>query len=209
MADPYPVVSEFKRNPPIVGGQYLGCAVCTTAAIIQRYTGKVILNLSALGKSMRTRHRNATPGTNCGSVVNRVPHGWDNYCMSLELKARGIPAVYAALDWPGVRAKLDKGYPVALAIWYGDIPKVSRTSYSRTIPARGRSDTYVQGHSVVAWAIRKAADPDIFVVSDPDFGSDSRPRIPPHSLIRGPDLRDGFERLSFKSTYIAKRPPAA
>jgi len=207
MADPYPVYSEFKRNPPIVGGQYLGCAVCSTASIIQRYTGKVILNLSALGKSMRTRHRNATPGTVCGSVVNGVPHGWDNFCMSLELRARGIPAVYAALDWEGVKDQLDKGHPCALAIWYGDIPKIGRRSYSRTVPARGRSDTYISGHSVVAWAIDRSADPDVFIVTDPDFGSDSRPRIPPHSRLRGPDLRDGFERLSYRTTFINKRPP--
>lgn len=208
MADPYPVFSEFKNNPPIVGGQYLGCAVCSTAAIIKRYTGHTILNLSALGRSMRARHREAQPGTTCGSVVRQVPHGWDNYCMSLELKARGIPAVYAALDWEDIVYRLDRGYPCALAIWYGYIHRVSKTSYSRSIPARGRSDSYIEGHSVVAWRIQRNPDPNRVIISDPDFGSTSRPRIPPHSAVNAPELRNGFERLAYRTTYINKRPPA-
>ena len=119
MADPYPVYSEFQRNPPIVGGQYLGCAVCTTATIIQRYTGHVTTNLSVLGRSMRDRHRHASPGTTCGSVVRGAAHGWDNFCMSLELKAHGIPAVYADLSWADIRDRLSRQLPCALAVWYG------------------------------------------------------------------------------------------
>ena len=204
MADPFPVVSEFRNHPPRTpSGAFLGCAVATCAAIIQRYKGITTTDLSALGRDMGRRHRLVDPTNRCGLGE----HGWCNFCIYLELKARGVPAVYKHLTWKQIRAQLNAHHAVALAIWYGDIPRVSKTSYSATTPARGRSDTYAQGHSIVAW---QPSGAPIFhaICSDPDFGSASRPRMPSHSVLSGIRLRTAFGRLNYGVTYVSQRPPA-
>lgn len=207
MADPYPVYSEFKNNPPVTAsGKFKGCAVATCASLLQRYKGIKTTNLTTLGRSMGARHRKVDPKNRCGLGE----HGWCNYCIFLELKAHGIPAVYRKLTWAQVVGQLKAKHACALAIWYGDIPRVSKTSYDSDTPARGRSDGgYIWGHSIAAYGTYVTNGTRKIIAADPDFGSSSRPRIPPHSVLAGPRVRTSFNRLKYGVCYVSKAPPAA
>jgi len=59
---------------------------------------------------------------------------------------------------------------------------VDKNSYSKDTVARGRSDSMMKGgHSIVVWEVGDEAPngtPRTYIVSDSDFGSPNRPRIP-------------------------------
>jgi len=187
-----------------------GCAVCSAANILVRF-GKAIPRLSdgtpnmkALGARMGKRHRDAAaagdPGDRHGlSLQGQCTGGtnWCAYCVHLELKANGVPSSYAGLSWSTIEYHLKKKHPISLPGRYGAFPIVGTMSYSSTLPARGRSDTGFTGpHMVVAWqsgSVDSTGTPITFIVSDPDFGSLSRPVVPPHSVISRAVLRRYWE----------------
>ena len=103
MTDPYPLYPEVEpgaAHAPYCGGGAVGCTVCSTAAIIERFKGTKITDLTALGRSMGVRHRAADPRVTHGIC----PDAWCHYCMYLELKARGIPVGYGNLTWDQIQA---------------------------------------------------------------------------------------------------------
>lgn len=225
MADAFPNVDEFGPGACTCSGTMTGCAVCATANILIRY-GKPIPRLSdgtpnmrELGRRMGARHRAAaaagTPGDRHGLSLNGYCYGgtnWCAYCAMLELKANGLPAVYAQLSWSTIENRLAARLPMVMPGLYGRLPIVSEASYSSTKPARGRSDTGFTGpHMMTAWQVNSRTSTGTirdFVVSDPDFGSPSRPAVPPHSVISRAALKSYWSATGWAVCLVTKAPPA-
>jgi len=201
MADPYPMYPELRpagANPPYCGTSAVGCTVCSTASVIERFKGTKITDLSALGRTMGARHRAADSRVSHGIC----PRAWCHYCMYLELKARGIPVAYGNLTWDQIMAHVKAGHPVGLPHRYGVLPRVSPTSYSTTAPAKGRVDEFVGAHSAVLWAVVGTS----LAVSDPDFGMSWAP-VPPHSLIPIATMKKAWEYYRWGACYTTQKPP--
>lgn len=184
MSRQYPNKKEFRSDSPRCSGDYVGCAIATLEDLIVRYkmNGIGTINQTTLGRSAGKRHRNADPGCRHGIC----PSKWCGYCQYLELKARGIGCKWSGLTVAQFRATAKAGRPMSVSVRYGYFPRVSKYSYSKTVPAKGRSDSYTGGHQVIVWGVKDVyADgrPRHYIVSDPDFGSASRPRRPPYSII--------------------------
>jgi hypothetical protein len=186
--------------------------VATLEALLVRYlkNGNGTINQTTLGRLAGAKCRAAD---HCQH--GRCPSKWCGYCVTLELRARGLSVAWTGLSRTQFREKAKAGYPMSVSIRYAYIPKVSKASYSRTVPARGRSDDYLGGHQVVVWGVTRNRDGTIkqYIVSDPDFGSKSRPVIPPYSLIARDRLEAAREHLRSPSgrlygvAVMGKRPP--
>lgn len=220
MSDPYPVIDEFGSGSCTCNGTMTGCAVCSAAAILVRY-GKKIPRLTdgtpdmrTLGKRMGARCRAFDDCDHGRSLYGICGPGnyWCGQCIRLELLANGIPATYGRLTWAGIVSLLRAKKPVALSGMYSELPIVSPTSYSRSIPARGRSDrTFGGPHMMVAWGVASwnaAHEPTSFYVSDPDFGSPARPVVPPHSVIAATALKAYWAALAWPVAYVTVAPPS-
>jgi len=130
---------------------------------------------------------------------------WATCCIFLELRANGIACRHDNFSKATIGGFLKQGKPIAAPGTYGKVPKVSPSSYSSTVPARGRSDTYLGGHMVVAWrAGSVASDGSIrsVIVSDSDFGSASRPVVPPHSIWTAAVFWAYFLSLNWKIVVV-------
>lgn len=194
MADPYPNIDEYgpgsARTP---GGMAIGCAVCTAADLLLLYR-KSIPRLSNGTPDMRTlgdrmgRRCRSVNGTQHGLALFTNDHSgkkWATCCIYLELRAHGLAARHANFTKTQIGGFLKLRRPLAVPGSYGKVPRVSTSSYSSTVPARGRSDSYLGGHMVAAYrATSVAADGTIrtIAIGDSDFGSSGRPVVPPHSL---------------------------
>lgn len=222
MADPYPNVDEFGRGSCTCGGTMTGCAVCSTADILLRY-GKSIPRLAdntpdmrRLGAAMGARHRAAEAGNRHGlSLQGHCTGGtnWCTYCAFLQLRHQGLPARHRQLSWAQIEAELAARHPMLAAGMYSRVPVVSESSYSSTKPARGRSDAgFTAAHMVVYWQVNgylpSGAIRD-FAVSDPDFGSPSRPTVPPHSVWTRAVAKSFWGSLGWSVCYVDKIPPTA
>lgn len=225
MADPYPNIDEFGRGACTCSGTMTGCAVCSTADVLLRY-GKAIPRLSdgtpdmrTLGARMGKRHRDAAAAGTAGdrhglSLLGHCTGGtnWCAYCAYLELRAAGLAARYQQLSWASIEAQLAANHPVVLPGLYGRIPYVSPSSYTGTVPARGRSDaTFGGAHMVVAWRVNERYSTGAirnFAVSDSDFGSPARPVVPPHSVIARAALKSYWSAFGWAVCYVATPPPS-
>ena len=191
--DPYPNIDEHGPGScKTPGGMAIGCAVCTAGDILVRYN-KSIPRLSngtpdmrTLGNRMGVRCRRVN-GTQHGLALFTNDHmgkKWATCCIYLELRANGLSARHATFSKAQIAGFLKAGKPLAVPGTYGKVPKVATSSYSSTVPARGRSDSYLGGHMVAAYrATSIASDGSIrqVAIGDSDFGSPSRPVVPPHS----------------------------
>jgi len=160
-------------NPPYGPGDYAGCCVAVCGDFIEAYTSERITDLSALGKSMGQRHRNVDPSCRHGIA----PTAWCGYCIFLELYARGLPVAYQSLTWQAIVQLATAGKWVAMSGLYSHIGYVAPTSYSATVPAHGRSDTFAGAHELILTGVQSSR----FRVYDPDFGN-YRGK-PPYSLL--------------------------
>ena len=173
------VVSEFGPGTPSCDGGSNGCMVATAAAMLIGF-GKPIPRIAGgrpdlinLGASMGARHRANDPTSRHGIC----PHGWCSYCAYLELRARGVPCAFGKLTLAEIRAYAKAGHAMAVPGWYGWVPFIKTGSYNAHAFATGRSDTFQGWHGVAIWGDNGGA-----IISDPDFGSSSRPIIPPYSV---------------------------
>jgi len=186
-------------NPPYGPGDYAGCCVAVCADFITAYTGEVIANLSALGQSMGQRHRNVDPSCRHGIA----PTAWCGYCIFLECYARGIPVAYQSLSWQAIVQLATAGKYVAMSGLYGHIGYVSPSSYSSTIPARGRSDTFTGAHEFALTGVQSSH----FRVLDPDFGNYRG--TPPYSLLEPAQVESFWASLDYPVTYATRAPGGA
>lgn len=217
MVDAFPNIDEFGRGSCTCNGTMTGCAVCSTANILVRY-GRTIPRLSdktpdmrALGRRMGARHRAVNSLNRHGRSLDGIcccGTNWCAYCAYLDLDAQGLPAVWrSAPTWAQIEAELRARHPVVLPGRYGRVPVVSEGSYTSTKPARGRSDTgFTLAHMVVAWQLDSAGN---VVISDSDFGSPSRPVVPPHSIWTRSVTRSYWEDNGrWGVTVVARTPPS-
>ena len=193
MADARPNIDEYGRGAAYTpGGMAVGCAVCSTGDVELRLKKAIprlsdgTPNMHALGDRMGDRCRRVN-GTQHGLALGTNSYAgkcWGTCCVFLELQAQGIACRHARFTDTQVAGFLKAKKPIIVPGVYGAVPKVSSTSYTATIPAKGRSDTFTGSHMVVGWDVLVfATDGSIRTVgvSDSDFGSASRPRVPPHS----------------------------
>lgn len=224
MSDPYPAIREFGPGSCTCHGTMTGCAVASTADVLVRF-GKSIPRLSdgtpnmrSLGSAMGAKHRAVakpgTPGSRHGlSLLGYCTGGtnWCAYCAFLQLRSQGVPVAYGSLIWPQIVAHLKVRHAIVLPGLYSRIPLVGKSTYSATIPARGRSDsTFGDGHMMVAWEwaeVDANDQPTRFIVSDPDFGSAARPVVPPHSLISASALKSYWSAFGWYVCYTTTAPP--
>lgn len=225
MTDPWPNVDEFGRGSCTCSGMMTGCAVCSTADMLLRY-GKSIPRLSdgtpnmrELGRRMGVRHRSAQAGNRHGRSLDGIctpPNSgtnWCTYCAYLELRANGVPVKHVFLSWAAIENELRARHPVVCPGLYARVPVVSEASYTSTKPARGRSDSgYGAAHMVVFWeplgTLPNGGIRD-FILSDPDFGSPSRPVVPPHSVWSAGTAKSFWSALSWSVCVVTKPPPSA
>lgn len=218
--DRYPNADEFGAGAPYSAGFAIGCAIGVTWDLLEAWGKKPprladgTPNLISLGRSMGARCR-AVNGTQHGLAIGSNDHvgrKWATCCIALELKARGISVIHAKLTWSQIEANLKARRPVFIPGPYGKFNYVSPTSYSSTITAKGRSDGYTGGHMVLGWDVNSAystGTPINFRVSDADFGSPGRPRVPPHSVIRRTVLRSFWETYQWMVVVVTTPRPAA
>lgn len=219
MSTAYPVVDEFGRGSCTCNGKATGCAVCSCAAILVRF-GKKIPRLAdgtpdmiTLGRRMGARCR-AFDGCQHGRSLDGLCGSgryWCGICIKLELEANGVPAGYARLSWPAIERLMRARQPVCLSGMYDRFPIVKPSSYAGGKVAKGRSDASFGGqHMVVGWDVE---DVDglgramSFNVSDPDFGSPSRPTVPSHSVISAGVLKAYWAALSWPVCYALRSVP--
>jgi hypothetical protein len=193
--DAKPNIDEYGRGSARTpGGLAIGCAVCTAANIGVRYN-KTIPRLSdgtpdmrSLGSIMGSRCRRVN-GTQHGLALytnDHVGKKWATCCIYLQLRAWGIACRHGSFSWSQIVGFARSRKPVAMPGQYGKIPRVATTSYSLTSPARGRSDSYTGGHMIDVWDVASSwsdGSARSFGASDSDFGSSSRPVVPPHSVL--------------------------
>jgi len=210
MTREFPMISEFRSDSPTCPKGWNGCAVATTEALLRRYLpGQPVPKQKDLGDSMGRRHRQMDHTSSHGIC----PGAWCPYCSYLELKARGIPMGYGRLSIEQLRAHLLLRHAVHLGGMYHPIRQVSSTSYSSTVPARGRSDTTLDGkfrHSIVVWQVGQARQdrtPLTYIVSDPDFGSPHRPRVPPYCEYDAREVEAMYLQGGLKIAYCQTEPP--
>lgn len=217
MADLFPNVDEFGAGSCTCQGTMTGCAVCSTANVLLRY-GKGIPRLPlssqtplepdmrALGKRMGARHRAADSNNRHGLSLTGICYGgtnWCAYCAYLELRANGLPASYMQLSWAEILHQLSMKHPIIIPGRYGKVPYIAPSTYSHSVPARGRSDGgFGAAHMVVMWQ-----GSTTITVSDSDFGSASRPVVPPHSLWSAAVAKAYWGYYSWGVTVVNQAPP--
>jgi len=204
------MISEFRSDSPKCPTGWNGCAVATTEALLRRYLpGQPIPRQVDLGESMGRRHRQMDHMSTHGVC----PSAWCSYCSYLELKARGIAVGYGRLTVAQLRSHLRMRHAIHLGGFYHRIHQVGTASYSASVPARGRSDTTLDGkfrHSIVVWQVARArADgtPTSYIVSDPDFGSPHRPAIPPYCEYDAREIEAMYVDGGLKIAYCQTPPP--
>lgn len=220
MTDNAPVVSEFLPNATTCNGMYTGCAVCAVLSTLIRY-GKSIPRLTdgtpsgrTMGSLMGAKHRAAVQGNRHGLSLSgrcsppNAGTNWCAYCAYLELKARGLPVGYGQLSDAQILAHLKASHTLITPGWYGEFAKVSPSSYSATVPAKGRSDPGFSGwHMVAAHGVTLSGTKPVNVVlTDSDFGSSGRPVMPPHSLIPWATFLRYYHRANWGITYVNAKP---
>lgn len=220
MADPFPIVDEFGAGACTCRGTMTGCAVCTTASILIRY-GKRIPRLAngtpdmiTLGRRMGARHRAADSNNRHGLSLDGTCTGgtnWCAYCGYLELRANGLPVSYLQLSWAEILHQLKLEHPMIVPGYYGKVPIVSTSSYSASVPARGRSDsTFAGAHMVAFWqgsAFDLSGNIRTVIVGDPDFGSPARPVVPPHSVWSVDVAKAYWSAYGWGVTVVNAKPP--
>jgi hypothetical protein len=222
MADNAPVVSEFGEGSCTCNGDYTGCAPCATASTLIRYQKPIPRfadghsNVRALGSSMGVRHR-AIAGVRHGLSLAGIcspPHSgtnWCAYCVYLELKARGLPVGYVKLTDTQILNHLKAGHTLITPGLYARVPLVSKTSYSASTPAKGRSDSLFTGwHMVAAHGVTMSGTvPVNVIITDSDFGSSSRPVVPSHSLWTWAVFLRFYHAAGWGITYVNAKPPTS
>jgi hypothetical protein len=211
MTREFPMISQFRKvssRCKTLGS--IGCAVATTEAMIRRYRPGVELpDQQDLGRSMGRRHRRAAPE----SAHGKCPSAWCPFCSYLELKAWNVPVAYGRLSVHRLRRRLARRKAVHIGGWYDAIHQVHPTSYDRETPARGRSDRSMDGeflHSLVAWRVGEVKDdgtPRTYIVSDPDFASPARPRLPAFCEYDADELEAMLVRGGLHVAYCLTPPP--
>lgn len=220
VADPYPNIDEFGRGACTCAGTMTGCAVCSTGDVLLRYGKKIprladgTPNMRALGTAMGIRHRSAEPGNRHGlSLTNGCTGGvnWCTYCAYLQLQAQGVPVRHRFLSWNEIVQNALNRLPQIVPGWYGRVPIVGEGSYSGTVPARGRSDAaFTQAHMVVFWEGRRLPSGALrdIILSDSDFGSPSRPTVPPHSIWSAATAKSFWSALGWSVCVVTRVPPS-
>ena len=159
---------------------------------------------------MGRRHRQMDPGSTHGIC----PRAWCSYCSYLELKAHHVPVGYGRLTIAQFRSHLAVQHAIHVAGWYQSIRRVEASSYDDRRPARGRSDDHEQAkfhHSLVAWQVSEThsdGTPRAYIVSDPNFGSPGRPRIPLYCEYDAGELEAMYQRGGLHVAYCLVPPPA-
>lgn len=221
MTDAYPNIDEFGRGATTCLGTMTGCAVCSTANVLVRY-GKTIPRLSdgtpdmrTFGARMGAKHRAVDSTCRHGlSLTGRCAGGtnWCTYCSFLQLRAQGISVSHQQWSFAQIEAHLAKGLPLIVPGIYGKVPIVSEGSYTSSKPAKGRSDSgFDLAHMVVVWGVASRSStgaPLTYYVSDSDFGSPSRPVVPPHSVWSRATLKAYWSALGWSVCIINSKPPA-
>ena len=210
MTREFPLISEFRPDSPRCPTGWNGCAVASTEAILRRYLpGEPVPSQLVLAESMGRRHRQMDPTSTHGIC----PRAWCPYCSYLELKARHVAVGYGRLSIAQFRAHLTKRHAIHIGGVYQPIRLVSAQSYSKNVPARGRSDNRDQGkfgHAIVAWQVgesRPDGTPRSYIVSDPDFGSPGRPRIPPYCVYDAGEVEAMYLKGGLRICYCLTSPP--
>ena len=213
MSRQFPMVSQFRRDSPrCPENGYIGCAVATTEALLRRYRPQdAHIRQDALAEKMGRRHRKH----DSRSMHGECPHAYCPFCSYLELKAHHVPIAYGRLTIAQMRAHLRKRHAVHLGGPYSQIHLVSPTSYSKETVARGRSDRGMKaphdGHSIVVWRIGDEAPngkPRTYIVSDPDFGSKARPRIPRYCEYDADEIEAMYLKGPWPLAYTLAPPPS-
>jgi hypothetical protein len=214
MTREYPMVSQFRADSPKCPSRgFIGCAVATTEALLRRYRPQdQPIRQVDLAASMGRRHRVWAKKNGGKSTHGVCPSAFCPFCSYLELKARLVPVAYGRLTVAQLRAHLRKRHAIHLGGTYGEIHKVSPSSYSSTTVARGRSDSgIVGGHSIVVWEVGEEAPdgtPRTYIVSDSDFGSPARPRIPKYCEYDANEIEAMYVKGGWSVAYTLTAPPS-
>jgi hypothetical protein len=214
MTREYPMVSQFRSDSPHCPSRgFIGCAVATTEALLRRYRPHdQPIRQDLLGESMGRRHRAWAKAHGQTSTHGICPSAYCPFCSYLELKARHVPVGYGRLSVGQLRAHLRKRHAVHLGGTYTEISIVDPKSYTNGTVARGRSDAKMKGgHSIVVWEVGQEAPdgaPRTYIVSDPDFGSGLRPRIPKYCEYDADEIESMYVSGGWSVAYALAAPPS-
>jgi hypothetical protein len=214
MTREYPMVSQFRSDSPHCPSRgFIGCAVATTEALLRRYRPHdQPIRQDLLGESMGRRHRAWAKAHGQKSTHGNCPSAFCPFCSYLELKARHVPVGYGRLSVAQLRAHLRKRHAVHLGGIYTEVHLVSPTSYTKDTVARGRSDATMKGgHSIVVWEVGDEAPdetPRTYIVSDSDFGSGRRPRIPRYCEYDADEIESMYVKGGWSVAYTLAPPPS-
>ena len=206
----YPVISQFRADSPRCDGTWNGGGVAVTEAILRRYRPDESLgSQQALGASMGARHRRADPSSQHGIC----PVGWCTFCSYLELKARHVPVAYGRLDLRQLRGHAIRRHAIHLTGWYAEIRAIGPSAYGPVVPARGRSESSDDARfrqAIVVWGPgRTSRDgrPVTYIVGDPNFGSPTRPAVPPYCEYEADEVERFYRRVGGPVAYCLASPP--
>jgi hypothetical protein len=208
------MVSQFRSDSPTCPSRgFIGCAVATTEALLRRYRPHdAHIRQDALAESMGRRHRAWARANGTSSNHGLCPSAFCPFCSYLELKARHVPVAYGRLTVSQMRAHLRKRHAVHLGGEYSKIHLVAPTSYTKETVARGRSDRSMKGgHSIVVWEVGDEAPngtPRTYIVSDSDFGSPARPRIPKYCEYDADEIEAMYVKGGWSLAYTLAAPPS-
>lgn len=214
MTTKFPMVSQFRSDSPTCPTRgSIGCAVATTEALLRRYRPQdAHLRQDALAASMGRRHRVWAKTHGTSSTHGLCPSAFCPFCSYLELKARHVPVAYGRLTVTQMRAHLRKRHAVHLGGKYTEIHLVGRNTYTKGTVALGRSDaSMIGGHSIVVWEVGDEAPngtPRTYIVSDPDFGSPARPRIPKYCEYQADEIEAMYVKGGWSLAYTLAPPPS-
>lgn len=214
MTREYPMVSQFRSDSPHCPTRgFIGCAVATTEALLRRYRPQdKPIRQDLLAESMGRRHRVWAKAHGQSSTHGVCPSAYCPFCSYLELKARHVPVAYGRLGVGQLRAHLRKRHAVHLGGTYTEIHIVDPKSYTKDTVARGRSDAKMKGgHSIVVWEVGEEAPdgtPRTYIVSDPDFGSPMRPRIPRYCEYDADEIESMYVKGGWSVAYTLAPPPS-
>jgi hypothetical protein len=214
MSAEYPMVSQFRSDSPTCPARgHIGCAVATTEALLRRYRPHdPRVRQDALAESMGRRHRVWGKAHGETWTHGECPSAFCPFCSYLELKAHHVPVAYGRLSIGQLQAHLRKRHAVHLGGTYGEIHLVSAASYTKDTVARGRSDGGMTGgHSIVVWEVGQEnanGTPRTYIVSDPDFGSGNRPRIPMYCEYDADEIESMYHKGGWGVAYTLTAPPS-
>lgn len=214
MTRDYPMVSQFRPDSPHCPSRgFIGCAVATTEALLRRYRPHdTPIRQDALAESMGRRHRAWAKAHGQTSTHGICPSAYCPFCSYLELKARHVPVAYGRLSVAQLRAHLRKRHAVHLGGTYTEIHLVRAADIRKDTAARGRTDAMMKGgHSIVVWEVGEEAPdgtPRTYIVSDPDFGSGRRPRIPKYCEYDAAEIESMYVKGGWSVAYTLAPPPS-